>query len=423
MTIKEALSKIFTEYPTEKRVLETLYRENRAFNKALEAGEFSVADTENRRNLEISKYPIASIITRHLAHSIGESAEIPLKQYKIKGSVGNGNIAEIPWISIFDRDITKSATEGYYIVLLFTADSQGAFLSLNQGCTQYFEYMKNSRRHKKEAYDMLRANAMTAQKNLRSLYDFDFEPISLGTVEELGLGYESGNICSKFYSLNYLPSDSEFVNDVRNMLGVYRELKGLIGKDIMSIQNLDNDENYQEKVQGGHKKELPAGPIKKRNSVRGRMGNIVVRDPDIAYTALVAANFQCENDATHKTFLSGRTNENFVEAHHLVPMQFQEIYENSIDVPENIISLCPNCHRAFHNSESRHKIVLITKFLSARQSSLEKRGIVLTADQLIEYYKAASIHTLEISGETVMTIKIPVNKISQNLDRQRPEHS
>ena len=30
-----------------------------------------------------------------------------------------------------------------------------------------------------------------------------------------------------------------------------------------------------------------------------------------------------------------------MEAHHLIPMEFQDDFEHSIDVPENIISLCP----------------------------------------------------------------------------------
>lgn len=57
----------------------------------------------------------------------------------IKGSVGNGRWAEIPWISIFNRDITTTATKGYYIVYLFKADMSGVYISLNQGWTYFKE--------------------------------------------------------------------------------------------------------------------------------------------------------------------------------------------------------------------------------------------------------------------------------------------
>ena len=58
-------------------------------------------------------------------------------KYKIQGSIGQGNPAEIPWICVFDLDITKSAQDGFYIVYLFTSDMSGVYLSLNQGWTQY----------------------------------------------------------------------------------------------------------------------------------------------------------------------------------------------------------------------------------------------------------------------------------------------
>ncbi|MDC0870347.1 HNH endonuclease [Flavobacteriaceae bacterium] len=107
----------------------------------------------------------------------------------------------------------------------------------------------------------------------------------------------------------------------------------------------------------------------------------------MAFTALDNANFQCENDPTHKTFISARTGKQFVEAHHLVPMEYQGDFAVSIDVPENIISLCPNCHRAFHNSEASIQEGLIAKFFALRSSSLEERGIYISLDKLLEYYK------------------------------------
>lgn len=54
-------------------------------------------------------------------------------RYLIKASYGNSNWANIPWIAIFDKEITVTAQEGYYIVILFNADMSGFYLSLNQG--------------------------------------------------------------------------------------------------------------------------------------------------------------------------------------------------------------------------------------------------------------------------------------------------
>jgi 5-methylcytosine-specific restriction protein A len=81
------------------------------------------------------------------------------------------------------------------------------------------------------------------------------------------------------------------------------------------------------------------------------------------------------------------TSEQFVEAHHLIPMEFQDNFDASIDVPENIISLCPNCHRAFHNSVNEIKRDLIIQFFNKRKTFLQDRQINVSENKLLEYYK------------------------------------
>jgi len=63
-------------------------------------------------------------------------------KYLVKGSVGQGQWAHIPWVAIFNKNITTSATRGYDIVLLFQADMSGFYLTLNQGWTYYRENYK-----------------------------------------------------------------------------------------------------------------------------------------------------------------------------------------------------------------------------------------------------------------------------------------
>jgi 5-methylcytosine-specific restriction protein A len=55
--------------------------------------------------------------------------------YKVEGSPGKGVWAETVWISVFDRLVTESAQEGFYVVYLFRRDGSGVYLSLNQGTT------------------------------------------------------------------------------------------------------------------------------------------------------------------------------------------------------------------------------------------------------------------------------------------------
>ncbi|MEG0664633.1 MAG: hypothetical protein RR483_06005, partial [Clostridia bacterium] len=49
--------------------------------------------------------------------------------------------------------------------------------------------------------------------------------------------------------------------------------------------------------------------------------------------------YKCEINPEHETFHNGR--HPYMEGHHLIPMSQQDFYTFSLDVPPNIISLCP----------------------------------------------------------------------------------
>ena len=77
------------------------------------------------------------------------------------------------------------------------------------------------------------------------------------------------------------------------------------------------------------------------------------RNPLLWKIAIQNAYYACEADPEHLTFESAVTHKNFMEAHHLVPVKDQwkirNKYHINVDCVENIVSLCPTCHRAFHN--------------------------------------------------------------------------
>ena len=72
----------------------------------------------------------------------------------VKGSVGKGNWAKIPWVGIFDPKITATAQDGVYIVYLLASDGNTLYLTFNQGST----VLKNHH-GTKEAIKRMRQNA------------------------------------------------------------------------------------------------------------------------------------------------------------------------------------------------------------------------------------------------------------------------
>lgn len=114
------------------------------------------------------------------------------------------------------------------------------------------------------------------------------------------------------------------------------------------------------------------------------------KNPIIGKVAVKKATYQCENDPVHETFMSSRTKHQFMEAHHLIPINLQDEmwdkYDVNVDCTENIISLCPNCHRAIHYAIKDSKRDLAIKLYNIKKDELAKIGVVMTLDELLDIY-------------------------------------
>ncbi|MEI8641650.1 HNH endonuclease [Pseudoalteromonas sp. Hal099] len=84
--------------------------------------------------------------------------------------------------------------------------------------------------------------------------------------------------------------------------------------------------------------------------------------------------------------MSQSTNRNYMEAHHLIPMEFQGQFQYSLDVPDNIVSLCSNCHNKIHYAIKEDKKQLVEQLFQKRMSGLESRKIPVELDKLMKYY-------------------------------------
>jgi 5-methylcytosine-specific restriction enzyme A len=78
--------------------------------------------------------PVAEFIRQDVPEAI-EAVIGTNERYLVRGSAGQGNWARVPWAAVFDRFVTDTAQDGYYVVYLVNEDSTGLYLSLNQGVT------------------------------------------------------------------------------------------------------------------------------------------------------------------------------------------------------------------------------------------------------------------------------------------------
>jgi len=113
------------------------------------------------------------------------------------------------------------------------------------------------------------------------------------------------------------------------------------------------------------------------------------RNPLLAKMRFEMADYLCEMDHSCRLFRSRSNGENYLEAHHFIPLAFQPIFEHSLDVTENIIALCPFCHRAIHHADVAHTRSLIYTLASSRNDLFDQYGI--TTMTLYEFYNCEDI--------------------------------
>lgn len=125
-------------------------------------------------------------------------------------------------------------------------------------------------------------------------------------------------------------------------------------------------------------------PVKNYLMQNGR--RIYPRNLQYAKKALENAQYQCEINKSHKTFISKASKQQFVEAHHLIPIKAQTQFTCDIDIPINIVALCPTCHKKLHFASIQDKEKMLQLLLNAKQDKLKIFGIDMNIIKLKSFY-------------------------------------
>lgn len=113
-------------------------------------------------------------------------------------------------------------------------------------------------------------------------------------------------------------------------------------------------------------------------------------NPILGKIAITRAYYCCELDRDHETFISNRTRKQYMEAHHLIPVSNQETiwnkYHKNIDCVENLVSLCPNCHKAFHYGTKEVKSQMIETLFNAISHKYRAIGLNISLEEIKQIY-------------------------------------
>lgn len=353
---------------------------------------------------DFSNNQLANFIRKQTSLIFRRPFDYPVK-YKIEGSAGKGKWANVPWICIFDKDITETAQKGYYIVYLFKADMSGVYISLNQGYT-YFEKKYGAAKGREK----LKKTAQLIRNRLNINDNLSLNSIELSSTGNLAKGYEQGHICGKYYDRSDFDRIDErtFLKDLSELKSIYLALKAIMGGRKTDEFNdyilLEEDYNFLEGKEELYQEEVNKLANTLSQEVREEGQDYGVRPPKKtiideggnehyprsakeAAAALIREGYLCEMDPNHETFISKATKENYMEAHHFIGIShYKKFPEIDLDRSANIICLCPGCHRKIHHALDPVKEEMIEQLYDRVKERLEKVGVKVTLADVKSLY-------------------------------------
>jgi hypothetical protein len=77
----------------------------------------------------------------------------------------------------------------------------------------------------------------------------------------------------------------------------------------------------------------------------------------------------------------------YLEIHHIIKLEHSHLFKNDIDIKENMIPICPNCHRKLHNAQDEIvKDLLMKIYDGIDKKAWIKNGIFVDMNTLGSFY-------------------------------------
>ncbi|WP_165822591.1 MrcB family domain-containing protein [Paenibacillus montanisoli] len=156
-------------------------------------------------------HPVGTLVRQEIPAFI-QSQEFIGQDYKVQGSIGQGNWVGVPWIAILDKRLNVSIQSGEYIVYLLSEDMSAVYLTLAHGVT---EPIRLHRRKGAYQYFKQKSDEMRSYLPLKNMQIDEHIP-------GLGDDYQAAIIASIRYDRNHIPDDEKLLEDLRNVVDNYK---------------------------------------------------------------------------------------------------------------------------------------------------------------------------------------------------------
>lgn len=262
------------------------------------------------------------------------------------------------------KDRSRFLTLFQYNFYLFNIDKNTNTISINEKFDEYFNEMFMERFDVDELNIQL-SRSVDYTYFLTSYQNFDINLIDIPSEKSVS----TPQISKKIKAKKVVTTDDGAIED----------------DDVDYVLKVDKIKEFNINPEAG----IGADKVKPTIS-SGSLAKRYSKNPLIGKIAIQQANYCCEYINEHITFISNTTKMQYMEAHHLIPISNQEeMWERfgvNVDCVENIVSLCPNCHRAIHYAEKNYKKEIIEKMYVMKRQGLKRIGIDLTLEEVVDLY-------------------------------------
>ena len=337
-----------------------------------------------------SKERLTDLIETELPHTInsylslsdtGKSVDIVLRPIRINNDERLFNM--YPRVIITDKRegqlFGDELTVGYW----FDEDWSGVYISIH--------YLKKPlpRCSKKQSeYDTI------TNKNMREL----FVALSNGKLDctekmrlterssRTGMKYEAGCIYCKRYDFSILISEEQYKRDLQTTYELYLKLLETTTKRVQeTFEEIYQNQRIMERENNIVQASGSFG-ICDFNRVMKTTTAKNIKKVEVQRDAIQKAQYLCEIDSKHESFIDRRTDKPYMIPTHIIPHNAQADFDKMLEITANYCCLCPVCNAKLAYGTDIERQEMLMKLYTKHKLDLKKAGIEITPMQLFKLH-------------------------------------
>ena len=220
-------------------------------------------------------------------------------------------------------------------------------------------------------------------------------------MDELKITYFTRQIMiynhKDFYDFTFslLDEYSNIFNiNVKNIYDFIMDNSDVFQAIYSDVFQLDSEDQYSYIVESNIEDKNINGPQEKiDDTTENNKSKIRKMSSILKRLAKERANYRCELEAMQdcRYFTSKENNQNYLEIHHLVPREFSNEFQHSIEIIDNYVALCPHCHKMLHYANDRERYSALKYLFNEREVKLKNKEINLSVNEIKSYYNVNNL--------------------------------